>query len=419
MKILKEIDELWKKVKFFYFLEGFFISMILPFTVLLFLNYFSLLNNNFYIIALLPLPTYIFYILVKKKPDLNKVILNSDRYFSLEERLITAWEYKEYKEPYGLMENLIKDIEEKLSDKSLKDSYSFRPSRFLRILTLIMLLLIILNIARSISPLQKKPLLSKRDKLEEEFTQEMKRDYPSKLQVSKKIPGEKITEERREKEKLLAEREKDKVLEKLLSEWNFEEEKLIEELMQKNPTSSQDKNKSSLKLKEESTSPQEGTTPYIQQKNISLDNLYRENTSEENPSNQNYGTKEDKENLPEMPKEDKVGEGTDINAPSQEPEKDIKSQGSLPGTTERKEKLGKNPTPRLNVNPEKIYVPSQEMDESKKKVYLIEAPALKEKREKAVTSLPFSLPQYKFESSTSPRVIPQDLQEIIKSYFSQ
>lgn len=420
MKFTQEIDELWKKVNFFYSLEGILISLAFTITFALFLNYLSLLNN-IYIISLLPLPTYLFYILSRKKPNLDRIIISSDRRLSLEERLITAWEYREYREPYGLVENLINDLEKKLTEKSLKDTYIWRPSKFLKILSIIMAFLIILNIARTISPLQKKPELSEKQKIEEESPSDLKRelrDLQSKLEISKKITGEKMAEEN--KDKLSAEKEKDKNLEKLLSEWDFEKEKLLEEVLQQKTSSPSNKNQPSSKPEEKSVPSNEASSPYMEQKNIAPNELLqREVNPENNSPNDKYELEEKIANLKEMGKENKIGENIDINSPSQEPKKDMESQGSLPGTAEREKMLGSKPTPRLNVEPEKVYVPSQGMDESKKKVYLFSAPSLKENKEKSSFPISSPLPEYKNEAPTSPRVIPQELQEVIKSYFSQ
>ncbi|MCS7201879.1 MAG: hypothetical protein NZ841_03790 [Dictyoglomus sp.] len=394
MKILQEINELWKKVNYFYLFEGFLISMVFSINTTLFLNYINL--SNPYISILAFILSYFLYKYLRKRPNFEKVILNSDIYFNLEERLITFWEYREYNEPYGLIERLVSDIENRLSSKSLRNSYKWKPSKFLLILTILMIILIILNLMNFYNSIPKNIVNTEKE------------DIPSKIQVSKNIQGEKLTEEEREKEKSVAEKREDKILEKLLSEWNFEEEKVIEEFLQKRITSSE-KNISS-ETKEENKKQEGVVQSYANQKSAFLN----ETTNKEFQENLGMENKETGEGLI---KEEGIKD-LNINSSYNKSEKNQESRGSLPGIEERKEKLGSKPTPRLNVETEKIYVPSQGMDESKKKIYLFEAPSLKEDKNKSITPINPSVTN-RGEYATYPRIIPQDLQEIIKSYFSE
>ncbi len=415
MKIFQEINDLWKKVNFYYLFERVLISTIISVNTFLFLKYFYL--SNIYIPILLLLTSYLMYKYLRKRPNFEKVLLNADKFFNLEESLITLWEYKEYNEPYGIMKKLIYELENKLSNKSLKTSYRWKPSKLLSILTLIMIVLIILNILNSYSSIQKHKTILKEENIEQESSLKLKENLSSKIQISKNIQGEKITEEKREKEKTSVEKEKDKVLEKLLSEWDFEEEKLIEELLQKKTTSSDEKNSPS-KIQEEKNIQQEGFSQnYMDQKNAFLrENPNKEFKSDKNISQGNFGMESGE--LGKGIERDETIKDLNIDSSYNKSEKDKEAKGSLPGIEERKEKLGSKPTPRLNVEAEKVYVPSQGIDESKKKVYLFEAPSIKEEKEKVIT--PINSPVIsKSESPTYPRLIPQDLQEIIKSYFSE
>ncbi|MEN2984055.1 MAG: hypothetical protein ABDH25_03410 [Dictyoglomaceae bacterium] len=401
MKILQEINELWKKVNYFYLFEGFLISVIFSINTTLFLNYINL--SNPYISILAFILSYFLYKYLRKRPNFEKVILNSDIYFNLEERLITFWEYREYNEPYGLIERLVSDIENRLSTKSLKSSYKWKPSKFLLILTILMIILIILNLMNFYNSIPKNMVTTEKENI------------PSKIQVSKNIQGEKLTEEEREKEKSVAEKREDKILEKLLSEWNFEEEKVIEEFLQKRTTSSE---KNTSFETEEENKRQEGVVQsYANQKSTFLsETTNKEFNFDKDISQENLGM-ENKETGEGLTKEEGIKD-LNIDSSYNKSESKQESRGSLPGIEERKEKLGSKPTPRLNVEAEKIYVPSQGMDESKKKIYLFEAPSLKEDKNKSITPINPSVTN-RGEYATYPRIIPQDLQEIIKSYFSE
>lgn len=417
MKIFQEINDLLKKVDFFYLFERILTSIILSINTFLFLKYLYIRNP--YIPILTLLISYFLYKHLRKSPNFEKIILNSDRHFNLEERLITFWEYREYNEPYGLMEKLILELENKLSNRSLKSSYKWKPSKFLIIITILMVMLIVLNILSSYTPIQKTQTIYEKENIEQELSLKLQENPSSKIQISKNIPGEKISEEKRDKEKSIAEKEKDKILEKLLSEWDFEEEKLMEEFLQKKTTSSSNEKNTSLKNQEEKDIlQQEGISKnYMDQKSaFSRENVNKEFKSDEGISQGNLGI-ESQESREGLTKDEGIKD-LNIDSSYNKPEKDLEAKGSLPGIEERKEKLGSKPTPRLNVEAEKVYVPSQGMDESKKKIYLFEAPSLKEEKNKVITTLNPSIIS-KNEYPTYPRVIPQDLQEIIKSYFSE
>jgi hypothetical protein len=421
MKILKEINKLSIKVNKFYIFEGILISIIVPIILLLFLNYLSILKDiNIYIFLTIPFPIYLFYILFWKKPDFQKVLLESDKKLNLDERLITIWEYRNYNDPYGLMDKISRDLEEKIKGRSIKDYYHWKPSRLLKLLCVLLIFLIILNFARSISPAKNNFIVEKNEKKEEikesnPIEQKIKRE----LQISKNLKGEKLTEEKRKQEKSALEKEKDKNLEKILSEWNFEEEKIMEEMKKKFSSSSNDKNKKSI-FPTEKTPPSLGNTPSEGEISQNKDGEGNKDKIEQknNLDTQEGNKGEEIGNSGENSKSNRIGDLRNLDIPTEKPKGNEDAQGSLPGTAEREQKLGKKPTPRLNTNPERVIVPSPGIDESKKRVYLIEAPSLKEEKEKSIMSLSSSF-QYRAEESTSPRVIPWDLQEIIKSYFSQ
>ncbi|PMQ02121.1 MAG: hypothetical protein CBR30_00220 [Dictyoglomus sp. NZ13-RE01] len=426
MRIFQEIQELQKRVHSFYLLEGFLISLLIQSLILLFLNYFSMLNKYIasYSILLIPITLFL-YLHLYKKPDFERIIYNSDKYFSLEERLITLWEYKDFNDPYGFKEKLVKETEDKISNKSLKESYPFKLSKFSKLLIVITILMLILNSIKLLNPPKKDTNLAFEDK---KVTEEKKpnllldrKEKPS-LKISKNIKGEKITEEKREEEISKLENNKNKELkniEKLLSEWDFEEKKLMEELSKNKKEEGKNSGKNEgQNSRGDNQSLSQSLVPNLQGGSNLRNYSSTEQGEQKKGNSKGEGIQEGENSISEFPKEYKKGERLEFNASPNTSQKDMKNSGSLPGTAEREQKLGNNPSPRLNVNPEQVQVPSYGMDDSKKKVYLFSAPSLKENKERIESSLSFEA-SYRYESAVGTRIIPQDYQEIIKSYFSQ
>jgi len=371
---------------------------------------------NFFVL-LLPFPIFYLYFIKKKKPNYYQIILQADKHFSLDEELITFWEYKDYDDPYGLMERLRRRLEEKLSHLDLSKAYKFKPSHLLKILSLIFVFLLMLNLINSKDmPKNIAQIWEKKENQERNISRIPEEKLALNDELSKKnIPKEKISQEEYDKEKL-KEMEKPKSLEEFLSQYNMDKNTLKKE-NKKAENQKEEKKEASNKNnnqergeegKEQNISnlPSQGAgksyayaNPYeSKDENVSQEEkaLNEEGKGSETPSNQ--------ERTLQTPTES--GKEVDKNAKS----------GNLPGTEERPDKLGQE-TQRKVFTGEKIYVPPSQSEELGKN-YLFQAPTLEGRRLSQDKSLSYN-PSYTKEKAVSSRILPLEFQEILKTYFSQ
>jgi len=371
---------------------------------------------NFFIL-LLPFPIFYLYFIKKKKPNYYQIILQTDKYFSLDEELITFWEYKDYYDPYGLMERLRKRLEEKLSKIDLSKAYKFKPSPLLKILFLIFVFLLILNLITSKDMPKSIPhILENKENQESKVSRIPEEKLALNEELSKKnIPKEKISQEEFDKEKL-KEMEKPKSLEEFLSQYNLDKNTLKKENNQAEKHKEERKEASSKNNNQEkgeegkeqniSNLPFQGAgksyayaNPYESKEKSTLQDekaLKEDMKGSETPSNQE-GT---------LPVPTESGKEVDKNA----------KLGNLPGTEERPDKLGQE-TQRKVFTGEKIYVPPSQSEELGKN-YLFQAPTLEGRRLSQDKSLSFN-PSYAKEKAVSSRILPLEFKEILKTYFSQ
>ncbi|HOJ92617.1 MAG TPA: hypothetical protein PKW23_03000, partial [Dictyoglomaceae bacterium] len=229
------------------------ISLIVTFDLFFAFRLLSFSFNVFFF--LLPLPIFMLYLLKKKKPEDLEVIIKADRHFSLEERLITFWEYKEHQDPYGLIERLKEDLEERIRYIDLRKAYSFKPSKLLK--TMAFLTLILLALSLIISPPKNlisafNPTENKRAYNEQKNSLlEKKAHLSDNILEGEGVKKQQVSQEDFNKEKVES-FETPKSLEEFLSQWDFD----------KNNTKFKESQKENQKVedkKEESTAQKEGT----------------------------------------------------------------------------------------------------------------------------------------------------------------
>lgn len=386
------------------------------------MNLFSLHINP--IIYLLPLPIFYLYILKKKKPDYYSLILEADKHFNLEERLITFWEYRDYEDSYGLMRKLKKDLEDRLSSIDLTKSYKFRPSNILKLLSLLFLFLLILNLIYSFPKDISKIVELVEDKRQENLRQTSKLLSQEKNKLideellNKNIPKEALSQDEYDKEKI-KDLEKPKSLEEFLSQYNFSKNDLKKEMSETNSDLTQkEKEAKSEKSKE---SQQRGSETAINN-NLTggagvnqpfSSQSKRGNLQEERGENE---LRKDIEGSPSQSISEKMVQSP-VLGDSDYSAKDRTKSGSLPGTEERETKLGDKETERKVFSGEKVYVPPT-ISEEEGKNYLFQAPTLEGRRKLKGENLNFS-PIYEREKPVASRILPLEFQEILKIYFSQ
>lgn len=386
------------------------------------MNLFSLYINP--IIFLLPLPIFYLYLLKRKKPDYYNLILNADRYFDLEERLITFWEYKDYEDSYGLMRKLKKDLEDKLSSIDLTKSYKFKPSNLFKLLSLFFIFLLILNFIYSFPKDIYKVVKLVEEKRQENLRQTSKLLSQEKNRLidedllHKNFPKEALSQEEYNKEKI-EDLQKPKSLEEFLSQYNFNKNDLKQEMLKLASDSTQ---------KEKENTSNKNNEPQQKGSETALSNNITGGAGMNQPfasqSNKGSSQKESVENNISENKGENLSQNlsermlqTPVLGDSSYRAKDKTNLGSLPGTEERETKLGDKESERKVFAGEKIYVPPT-ISEEEGKNYLFQAPTLEGRRKLTGGALNLS-PIYEKEKPVASRILPLEFQEILKIYFSQ
>ncbi len=358
------------------------------------------------------------YLLKKKKPEDLEVIIKADRHFSLEERLITFWEYKEHQDPYGLIERLKEDLEERIRYIDLRKAYSFRPSRLLKTLAFLTLILLALNLI--VSPPKNLVSALSPEGNEKAYNEQKNSLLEKKAHLSDNVlEGEGVKKQQVSQEDFNKEKvesfETPKSLEEFLSQWDFDKNNAKSNESQKESQKTEEKKEESTAQKEGNEKSSIGSSnnmPSLGSVASGISPSMEEGSSSqgEKEEGQTAGT----ENMPAQSQQERM-----IQAPipggKVADKKDASS--SLPGTEERNTKLGEKESERKVFSGENVSVPSPQ-EEEKGKNYLFQAPTLTGERKTVGDSVSVS-PQYQEENPVASRILPQEFQDILKIYFSQ
>jgi len=339
------------------------VSTFFTLNLFLLLNLFSL-RVSFAVYSILYILTFYLYIRLKKKPDHYKIIFRADRHYSLEERLITFWEYKDFNDSYGLINKLKEELEEKLSKIDLSKAYKFKPSKLLKGLLLFFVILLIFNLVYSFPKDISKVinLAHEKNKEQNQNLQKIVNNKGKMLEndlLNEKLQKEKASEDEFYKEKI-GDLQKPKSLEEFLSQYNFDKNTLKNEKIKTASSNKTQEEKENSENKNKEEKGKENKEASIDSSN--LPSLAGKNQASLAQSPKSSGAeREGEENLP---KEDS---NLSQNSPQERmlqnpipgeglPEK-TKQTGSLPGTEERETKLGETESQRKVFSGEKIYVP--------------------------------------------------------------